>query len=284
MTTEKRRRNPSLAALLSLLVPGLGQIYNGQGGLGLVFFLISIGLPILGGVFGWPRRFVGLVALGLVALVFMLFVIIHAFVLARRDKETKPKKYQRIAVYAFLILLSCGLTILVPKRIWMSILGVSPYRIATGAMEPTLHKDDFLMANPGAYDDRKPQRGDLIVFQYPTDRTKEFVKRVIGLEGDKVEIRDKQVFINDRPIEEPYKVHVDSQIYTKNDPRFSRDSVRDNFGPVEIPAGQCFVLGDNRDNSLDSRYWGALPLANVKGQALYIYWAKDKKRIGLTPK
>jgi signal peptidase I len=280
MTTEKKRRNPFLAGLLSLLAPGLGQIYNGQGALGLIFFLISGGLPILGGVFGWPRRFVGLVALSLVAIVFSLFVIIHAFVQARRVKETKPKKYQTTAVYALLIVLSLGLTILVPKRIWMSILGVSPYRIATGAMEPTLHKDDLLMANPRAYGGRKPQRGDLVVFQYPKDLTKEFVKRVIGLEGDKVEIRDKQVFINDERIEESYKVHIDSQVYTKN----SEDIVRDNYGPVEIPTGQCFVLGDNRDNSLDSRYWGALPLANVKGQALYIYWAKDKRRIGLAPK
>jgi signal peptidase I len=284
MTTEKKRRNPFLAGLLSLLAPGLGQIYNGQGALGLIFFLISGGLPILGGVFGWPRRFVGLVALSLLAIIFSLFVIIHAFVQARRVKETKPKKYQTTAVYALLIVLSLGLTILVPKRIWMSILGVSPYRIATGAMEPTLHKDDLLMANPRAYGGRKPQRGDLVVFQYPKDLTKEFVKRVIGLEGDKVEIRDKQVFINDEPIEESYKVHIDSQVYTKNDPRPSEDIVRDNYGPVEIPTGQCFVLGDNRDNSLDSRYWGALPLANVKGQALYIYWAKDKRRIGLAPK
>jgi signal peptidase I len=98
--------------------------------------------------------------------------------------------------------------------------------------------------------------------------------RVIAIEGETVEIKNKQVFIDGQPLQESYKVHEDSAM----------DNSRDNFGPLRIPAGHCFVLGDNRDNSNDSRFWGALPLANVKGQALYVYWAKDKKRIGLTLK
>jgi signal peptidase I len=151
-------------------------------------------------------------------------------------------------------------------------------------MAPTLQQDDLIMADLKAYRGRMPTRGDLIVFTYPRDPTKQFVKRVIGLEGDRIEIRDKQVYINDRPIEEPYKVHSDGQIFAKTDAPPSFDSLRDNFGPLEVPAGHCFVLGDNRDNSLDSRFWGALSLADVKGRALYIYWAKDKKRIGLMPR
>jgi signal peptidase I len=284
MTNKKKKRNPFLAALLSLLAPGLGQIYNGQGALGITFFLISLSLPFLGGVAGLPRRFAGLVALGLTAIAFSLFTIIHAYVQARRLKETESKKYQTAAVYAFVIILSLGLTRLVPIRTWMSLTGVFPYQIATGAMEPALQQGDFLMTDLKAYHDRAPRRGDLIVFQDPRDATKDFVKRVIGLEGDKIEIRDKQVHINGEPIAEPYKIHLDSQVYAKDDARPSVDTVRDNFGPLEIPAGHYFVLGDNRDNSLDSRYWGALPLANIKSRALYVYWAKDKKRIGLTPK
>ena len=284
MTATKKRRNPFFAALLSLLAPGLGQIYNGQGALGIVFFLISLSLPFLGGASGGPRRFAGLVALGLAAVVFSLFIIIHAFVRARRIKDIELKKYQTPAVYAFLVVLSLGLSILVPTRTWMGFMGVSPYKIATGAMEPALHQGDLLMTDPKAYHDRAPRRGDLVVFQDPRDATKAYVKRVIGLEGDRVEIRDKQVFLNGEPIAEPTKVHLDSRVYAKDDTRPSVDSVRDNFGPLEIPAGHCFVLGDNRDNSLDSRHWGALPVANIKGRALYVYWAKDKKRIGLTPK
>ena len=98
--------------------------------------------------------------------------------------------------------------------------------------------------------------------------------RVIALEGETVEIKNKQVFIGNEPLQESYKVHEDIVI----------DNSRDNFGPLKIPAGHCYVLGDNRDNSSDSRYWGTLPLAHIKGKALYIYWTKDIKRIGLTLK
>lgn len=274
MTTEKRTRNPFIAALLSLPVPGLGQIYNGKGALGLVFILISIALPFLWGVSGWPRHFTGLVAFAIAATVFWLFIIVHAFIQARRIRETELKKYQTPAVYAPLILLSLSLNIFLPARIWMSFLGVSPYRMATASMMPTLQKGDFLMTDPKAYNDQAPKRGDLVVFEYSRDPTKQFLMRVIAFEGETVEIKNKQVFIDGQPLQESYKVHEDIAI----------DNSRDNFDPLKIPADHCFVLGDNRDDSNDGRYWGALPLANVKDQALYIYWAKDKKRIGLTLK
>jgi len=150
-------------------------------------------------------------------------------------------------------------------------LGISPYKMATASMMPTLQESDFLMTNPRAYRSQAPQHGNLIIFEYPRDPTKQFVARVVALEGETVEIKNKQAFINGEPLQEPYKIHEDA----------AADSARDNFGPLKIPAGHCFVLGDNRDISNDSRFWGALPLANVKGRALYVYWAKDKKRIGL---
>jgi signal peptidase I len=274
MTAEKRTRNPFIAALLSWVAPGLGQIYNGKGTLGLVFFLVSIALPFLWGVSGWPRHYSGLVALVIAAIVFWLFLIVHAFVQARRIRETELKKYQTTAVYAFFIILSLSLTIIVPRRIWRTSLGISPYKFATTSMMPTLQKDDFLMTDLKAYTDQAPRRGDLVVFEYPRDLTKSFIKRVIALEGETVEIRNKRVYIDGEPLQESYTVHQDTAI----------EDTRDNLGPLTIPAGYCFVLGDNRDNSMDSRFWGALPLANVKGKALYIYWAKDKKRIGRTPK
>ena len=242
MAAEMKRRIPFLAAVLSFLAPGLGQIYNGKGALGLIFFLVSLALPICGLVLGWPRRFIGLVALALVAIVFWLFTVIHAFFQAHRIKQIELKKYQKTAVYTFFIILSLGLTFLVPIKAWASMGGISPYRIATGAMMPTLQVDDLIMAATKAYRDSGPKRGDLVVFDYPADPTKQFVKRVIGLEGDRIEIRDKQVYINSEPIEEPYKVHVDTQIYTKTDNRPLPDIVRDNIGPLEIPAGHCFVL------------------------------------------
>lgn len=274
MTAVKRTRNPFIAGLLSLFASGLGQIYNGTGALGLVFLLISVALPFLWALLGWPRHFIGLVALGIVTTVFWLFVIVHAFFQARRIRETELKKYQKLGVYAFFVILSVGLMIFVPVRTRRSFLSIVPFKFATTSMMPTVHRDDFLMVNPKAYDGRTPQRGDLIVFAYPRDPSKRFLHRVIAVEGETIEIKNKQVFIDGQPLQESYKIHEDSTV----------DNRRDNLGPLRIPAGHCFVLGDNRDNSFDSRFWGALPLANVQGQALYVYWAKDMTRIGLTIK
>jgi signal peptidase I len=273
MTAKSKKRNPFLAALLSLLFTGLGQVYNGKAGLGILFFLISGALFILWGVLGWPHHFMGLVSYAIVGTVFWLFVVVHAFVQARRTRETELKRYQKTAVYVFFIIISLA-SIFVPARMWMSPLGISPYKMATTSMLPTVQKDDFLMTNPRAYHRQAPKRGDLIIFEYHQNREVQFIMRVIALEGETVEIKNKQVFIDGEPLQESYKVHEDT----------AADPARDNFGPLKIPAGHCFVLGDNRDNSNDSRFWGALPLANVKGQALYVYWAKDKKRIGRTLK
>ena len=274
MTAVKKTRNPFIAALLSLFASGLGQIYNGTGALGLVLFLILIALPFLWAVLGWLHHFIGLAALVIVMTVFWLFLIVHAFIQARRIRENELKKYQKLGVYAFFIIISIGLTNFVPQKTWISLLGISPFKFATTSMMPTVHKDDFLMADPRAYDSHMPQRGDLIVFIYPGDLSKQFLMRVIAIEGETVEIKNKQVFIDGQPLQESYKIHEDSAV----------DNSRDNFGPLRIPARHCFVLGDNRDNSNDSRFWGALPLADVKGRALYVYWAKDKTRIGLTLK
>jgi len=274
MTANKKKRNPFLAGLLSLLFTGLGQVYNGKAGLGIVFFLISAAPLILWGVLGWSLHFMGLVALFIVSIVLWLLIAVHAFIQARRMGETELKKYQKTAVYAFFIIISIGSTF-VPARMWMNpFLGISPYKMATASMMPTLQENDFLMTNPRAYKNRAPQRGELVVFEYPRDPTKQFIMRVIAIEGETVEIKNKQVFINGEPLQESYKIHEAA----------ATDDARDNLNPLKIPAGHCFVLGDNRDNSNDSRFWGALPLANIKGQALYVYWAKDKKRIGLALK
>jgi signal peptidase I len=274
MTASEKTRNPFVAAVLSLLAPGIGQIYNGKGALGLLFFLIFVALPFLGGVSGWLRHFIGLAAFAVLAAVFWLFTFVHAFVQARRSKEAARKRYQTTPVYAFFIVLSLGLTLLVPAKIWATLLGVAPSRFMTDSMMPTIQQGDFLMSDPNAYENLSPQRGDLVVFDYPKEPAKRFLMRVIALEGETVGIKDRQVQINGEPLQESYKTQAN----------MPPDKNRDNFGPLEIPAGHCFVLGDNRDDSYDSRFWGALPFANVKGRALYIYWAKDKKRIGLTPK
>ncbi len=167
---------------------------------------------------------------------------------------------------------------------------VQAFQIPTGSMEPTLLVGDFLLVNKLVYTSPKfsleravlPRKDidhdDIVVFKWPKELTKDFVKRVIALEGEKVEIKDKQVYVNDSPVEEPFKVHGDSQIYTKNDFYQYDDLIRDNYGPIIVPKGYCFVLGDNRDNSMDSRYWGYLPMSFIKGKPWVIYFSYKAER------
>jgi len=113
-----------------------------------------------------------------------------------------------------------------------------------------------------------PQRGDIIVFRYPEDEDKDFIKRVVGLPGDTVEIRNKVVFVNGAPLDEHgYTQRVDPGVID------GAINPRDNFGPVTVPAGKFFVMGDNRDQSLDSRFWGYVSAEKIRGKAFRIYWS-----------
>jgi signal peptidase I len=164
---------------------------------------------------------------------------------------------------------------------------VQASQVPTGSMENTMLVGDFLLVNKMAYADSKtgleklilPQkkidRHDIVVFKSLEEPGKDLVKRVIGLPGDRLEIKKKQVYINDEPIPEGFKLHKDSQVYEKNGYYRYDDSIRDNFGPVEIPPGQFFMMGDNRDESYDSRYWGFLPSDYIKGRPWVIYFSYD---------
>jgi len=162
---------------------------------------------------------------------------------------------------------------------------VQAFQIPTGSMDPTLQIGDFLLVNKFVYArpataldrlvlPRKTiKRHDIVVFKYPNDLTKDYVKRVIALAGEKIEIKDKQVFVNDQPLSEPFKVHIDSQVISRNGDNQYNVDARDNFGPVVVPPGYCFVMGDNRDNSFDSRYWSFLSADNIKGKPWIIYFS-----------
>lgn len=122
---------------------------------------------------------------------------------------------------------------------------------------------------------RNIKRGDVIVFKYPMNPAIDYIKRIIALENETVEIRHKQVFINGKPLEEPYKFHFDSGM---------ESPMRDNMPPKKVPAGTYFAMGDNRDNSQDSRYWGFLQRNHIKGRAFVIYWSEKADRSEYMPK
>jgi signal peptidase I len=164
---------------------------------------------------------------------------------------------------------------------------VQAFKIPTGSMIPNLLIGDHLIVNKLVYSPsfsplesallgkREIRRGDVVVFKYPEDPTRDFIKRVIGLPGETIEVRGRQVLVDGKPIDEPY-AHFLDQPLRPDDPEFAaREDGRDHWGPHPVPAGQLLVLGDNRDNSRDSRFWGFLPRNNVKGRALLVYWSYD---------
>jgi signal peptidase I len=166
---------------------------------------------------------------------------------------------------------------------------VQAFKIPTGSMEENLLIGDHLLVNKFVYgptatplEDRvlpigDISRGDVIVFKYPVEPDRDFIKRVIGLPGETVEVRDRKVYINGAPIDEPY-VHYLLPASSSDYHEVTSYDVRDRYGPVMVPADHYFMMGDNRDNSQDSRYWGFLPRELVKGKALVIYWSYESER------
>jgi len=164
---------------------------------------------------------------------------------------------------------------------------VQAFKIPSGSMKQTLLIGDHILVNKFIYGVKlpylrstiipvkQPKQGDIVVFKFPKDPDKDFIKRVVGVSGDVVEVRDKQVYVNNKKMKDPHSIHTDPHIIP------SGLQPRDNFGPVTVPPDSLFVMGDNRDHSYDSRFWGFVSLKAVKGQAFLIYWSWDKDNFGV---
>ena len=167
---------------------------------------------------------------------------------------------------------------------------VQAFKIPTGSMEENLLIGDHLLVNkfvfgPSASGLERAvlpigtiDRLDVVVFKYPEEPERDFIKRVIGLPGETLEVRDKKVFIDGKPLDEPYAHYIDAPTIPTEFHEVTSSDVRERYGPVTVPPNQYFVMGDNRDNSQDSRYWGFLPRENIKGKALLIYWSYEAGR------
>lgn len=199
-------------------------------------------------------------------------IFIHE-VIHEVSSEHKQKSVFR--EYAEAIIIAIALALFIRTFV------IQAFKIPSGSMLPTLQIGDHLLVNKFIYGVRmpftgttlipfkEPKRGDIIVFRYPKDRSTDYIKRVIGLPGDEVSIRDKRVFINGEKLDDPYG-HFST-------PNIMPGSItpKDNFGPVKVPEGKYFVMGDNRDNSLDSRFWGFVDDTDILGKAMIIYWSWD---------
>ena len=165
------------------------------------------------------------------------------------------------------------------------------FKIPTGSMEPNLLIGDHLLVDKQVFSPtlgwiedvlfakREIRRGDVLVFKFPEDPTRDFIKRVIALPGETFEIQDKQVHINGVALTEPYAHFLEPPL-KRTDPDYGLygEDIRDNSGPQKIPEGQLMMMGDNRDNSRDSRFWGTLSASQVKGRAVVVYWSYEASR------
>ncbi len=195
-------------------------------------------------------------------------------------EEIEPKEKSVLREYAEAFVIAIILALLIRTFI------VQAFKIPSSSMEPTLLIGDHLLVNKFIYGIeipftdkkvlkfKKPERGDIIVFKYPVNPKIDFIKRVIAVGGDRVEILKKQVYINGFPIEDPYAVYLDDDV---NNEMTRSLTPRDNFGPVIVPEGSVFCLGDNRDRSQDSRYWGFVDLNLVRGKAFILYFSWNTK-------
>lgn len=164
---------------------------------------------------------------------------------------------------------------------------IQAFKIPSGSMKQTLLVGDHILVNKFVYGVKlpfinktiisaeSPERGDVVVFQFPEDPKKDFIKRVIGISGDIIEIRNKQVYVNGERLNHDHGIFSDPGIFPAG------MQPRDNFGPVKVPENSLFVMGDNRDHSYDSRFWGFVDLDAVKGKAFMIYWSWDNERFGV---
>ncbi len=196
-----------------------------------------------------------------------------------KDENTTQKGHLRENIEAILVAVLIALFI----RTFV----VQAFKIPSGSMKQTLQIGDHILVNKFLYGVKipywnkviipfkEPQREDIIVFKFPQDPHKDFIKRVIGVAGDVVESRNKQLYVNHKPVNHDFGMHTDPHTIS-GDVR-----PRDNFGPINVPENSLFVMGDNRDESFDSRFWGFVDLKAVNGKAFIIYWSWDKQNFGI---
>jgi len=271
---------------------GLGHLYAGNPKRGLILFGIWSFWALLCSVIllTVPNIFIIIIFL-IGGFAFFVFCVVDAFSIAKKRKENyEPAKYNRWFVYlGYFVILSLISALLSAG------FKTNAFNITSGSMEPVLLVGDSILVNEVIYGVKipilrktiipvtDPKRDDIVVFIYPVDRSMSLIKRVIGVAGDKIEIVNKKIFINDKNYKDSYGVFKDSDILPQS------VEPRDNFGPVTVPENSIFVMGDNRDESLDSRYWGFVDLRDIEGKAFIIYWSWDSdlhrprwERFGLT--
>lgn len=258
-----KKRNPFLAGILSILTSGLGQVYNGQLKKGIIFFIcnmIIISLTFIGIL----SSFIGLIFFFLIGIILFVWILIDAIINAIKLKNYKIKPYNRWYIYLLIII-----TVIIINNLYKPLIPVNPCLMKGNSMFPTIEEDERIVATKFYYQKHKLLRGDIIVFSPPDDPNKLYIKRVIAFGGESLEIQGSKIFINGREIKENWTP------FLKNGKEIDMQK-----SIYELPQDTVFVLGDNLEQSRDSRDFGPIKLQSIKGKVLYIYWSKKWKKVG----
>lgn len=279
-------RKPWLAAILNLLMPGLGQLYCGYLTRGIVLFIVTIiVMNIATAAFVFIEAPpLNVIVMALIALSMGTFLIFNGYMTARKvHSEFTLRPFNKWYLYLILTIgWSFAATFFIP------VFGnYKVYTIPSQNMENTLMVGDYIWADMNAYESKNPEPSDIVIFLFPGDLQTKYIKRCVAVQGDTVLIENKKLFVNGlRFPDEEFTKYIDS---TKDGlpkilPRREggKDS-RDNFGPYLVPIDTYFMMGDSRDNSYDSRYYGAVHKDLILGKLVRIYWSYDFGRIGISP-
>jgi signal peptidase I len=293
-----RPRRPLYALLLTFGATGLGHIYCGRLVKGLVLFFITF---LFTPVIVFSAKYVSsiftlilLLASILITFLVFLYALIDSCLLAKRIGERfKIMAYNKWYIYLLFILVSFSHPI--SREIVIRDHFLQAFKTPAGSMLPSILVNDHILLNKSIYLRQTPQIGDIVIFIYPNDRSKDFIKRIVALPGDSVEMKNSVLYINDIALNYPeidpqdlseIKGQVKGKVFRETNGGVSYkimliDAPPQNYPRTIVPDGHCFVLGDNRNNSLDSRHFGPVPLTDVKGRVDYIYFpAESWSRFG----
>ncbi len=287
-------RKPWIAVVLSLFSTGLGQIYCGKITAGLVLFLASLlfaPVAVLAALLAASTPVLVGLMLSFVAVVgIYLYSVVDAYRVARKLRDHyELRDYNRGVVYALFIIVGVTYPVGIVRYLRASVF--EAFYLPTASMAPNFLTGDHFLVNKTTYQRRFPKRGDVVVFVTPDDRRLQWIKRVIALPGDSVAVRANQVFVNGKKLERDrvplsglsaIRQQIDGDVFYESNAgrRYlillePASSAKADYPETKVPEGACFVLGDNRNRSSDSRDLGFVPLANVLGEAEYIYYPAE---------